>query len=106
MDSHDLLRGLLALALLWAAGLNAAGPQFIREEYAGWGYPSWLRHAVSLAEAAAAMLLFSSIYRFGAVLALFVLAGVYLSLIRSRAWMRLEYPIVLGAIAVFLCIGR
>lgn len=106
MDSLDLLRLLLALALLWAAALNAVGPQFIRQEYSDWGYPGWLRHAVAVAEVASAVLLFSATYWLGAALALAVLAGVYVSLIRSRAWMRLEYPLVLGAIAAFLCFAR
>lgn len=105
MNSLAFLRTLLALALLWAGALNAAGPRFVRLEYADWGYPAWLRHAVALAEVAAAALLLSAAYRFGAALGLLVLAGVYVTLIRHRQWMRLEYPLVLGAIAVFLCIG-
>jgi len=105
MDSLVFPRALLALALLWAGVLNAIGPRFIRLEYAGWGYPAWLRHAVALAEVTAAALLLSAAYRFGAALGLLVLAGVYVSLIRHRQWMRLEYPLMLGAMAAFLCIG-
>ena len=95
-----MLRILLALALASAAAVNATGPGFIREEFDRWGYPGWLPAAVALWEAVAAVVLFTPFFRSGAALALVVLAGVYVSLIRSREWLRLQYPALLGALAL------
>lgn len=106
MDSHDLVRLLLAAVLIWAAVLNAGGPEFVRREFARWGYPAWLRYSVALAELAAAVLLISAGFRWGAWLALVVLAGVIASLARDRAWLRMEYPAVLAALAIVTLNGK
>jgi hypothetical protein len=105
MDIPMMLRALLAVALASAALVNAAGPRFVRDEFDRWGYPGWLPVAVALWEVAAAVLLCTPLYRWGAVLALLVLAGVYVSLIRSREWLRLQYPGLLGALALIAMIS-
>ena len=100
MDVILILRILLALALASAAAVNAIGPGFVREEFDLWGYPGWLLPSVALWEAVAAVVLCTPFFRFGAALALIALAGVYISLVRSREWLRLQYPALLGALAM------
>ena len=92
----DAIALILAAAMVVGAALNLIGPGFIRDEFARWGYPPLLRVAVGGAEAVAAVLLVLPATRaFGAGLALAVLAGVVFTLARDRAWLRLEYPVVL-----------
>ncbi|MGG5817771.1 DoxX family protein [Falsiroseomonas sp. HW251] len=94
---------ILAGAMAIAAVLNLRAPRFVRAEFARWGYPSSLRIAVGVVEAAAAvMLLFPSWRARGAALALAVLAGVIATLLRDRAWLRLEYPVVLAVLALLV----
>jgi hypothetical protein len=100
MDVILILRVLLALALASAAAVNAIGPGFVHEEFDRWGYPGWLPAAVALWEAVAAVVLCTPFFRWGAAFALIVLAGVYVSLVRSREWLRLQYPALLGALAI------
>ena len=100
MDVILILRVLLALALASAAAVNAVGPGFVRQEFDRWGYPGWLLLAVALWEAVAAVVLCTPFFRLGAALALVVLTGVYVSLVRSREWLRLQYPALLGALAL------
>lgn len=106
MDSHDLVRLLLAAALTWAAVLNAWGPEFVRFEFKRWGYPTWLRYGVALAELAAAMLLINAAFKWGAWLSLGVLGGVLASLAKDRAWLRMEYPAMLAALAIVILNGK
>lgn len=105
MDTHDIVRVLLAAALAWAAALNAYGPQFVLLEFERWAYPRWLRLGVAAAEFAAAALLLSPAFMYGSAIALMVLAGVIFSLNRDRAWLRMEYPAMLVALALATLIG-
>jgi len=85
-----------------SAGLNLAGPEFVREEFEKWNYPSWLRPAVAVMEfTAAALLLMTATRTLGALLALLVLAAVVFSLARTREWLRMQFPLLMGA----LCVG-
>jgi uncharacterized membrane protein YphA (DoxX/SURF4 family) len=94
---------ILAAAMAIGGTLNLAGPAFVREEFARWGYPGWLRPAVGVVEWVAALLLLLPATRpFGAALALAVLVGVLASLARDRAWLRCEYPAVLLVIALLV----
>jgi uncharacterized membrane protein YphA (DoxX/SURF4 family) len=102
----DWLAILLAAAMTIAAGLNLAGPGFIREEFSRWGYPPALRLGVGAAEALAAALLLSPATRgLGAALALAVCAGVIATLARDRAWLRCEYPAFLAGVALILLLN-
>lgn len=92
----------LVLILVGSAYLNLTGPEFVKAEFAHWNYPSWLRVAVGVMElAASAALLFASTRSYGALLALAVLAGVVFSLGKTREWLRMQFPLLMGA----LCIG-
>lgn len=106
MTAAGILPLVLAAAMAIGAGLNLAAPGFIRAEFDRWGYPPLLRIAVGLAEALAAILLLVPATRgYGAALALAVLAGVVGTLARDRAWLRLEYPIVLVILALLVLRG-
>jgi uncharacterized membrane protein YphA (DoxX/SURF4 family) len=103
MTAIGFIAVLLALAFTWAAALNLTGPDFIRSEFDAWGYPKWLRPLVGLLElAAAAALLFPASRVFGATLGAAILVGVVTTLARDRAWMRLEYPLVLLALCAYV----
>lgn len=92
----------LAAIFVGSAGLNLTGPDFVREEFEKWGYPSWLRFAVAAMEVAAAVLLVVPATRsLGALLALAILAAVVFSLGRTREWLRMQFPLLMGA----LCVG-
>lgn len=92
----------LAAIFVGSAGLNLTGPDFVREEFEKWGYPSWLRFAVAAMEVAAAMLLVVPAMRsLGALLALAILVAVVFSLGRTREWLRMQFPLLMGA----LCVG-
>lgn len=92
----------LALILAGSAYLNLTGPDFVKEEFAHWGYPSWLPVAVGVAELlSAAALLFASTRSYGALLALVVLVGVVFSLSKTQEWLRMQFPLLMAA----LCIG-
>jgi uncharacterized membrane protein YphA (DoxX/SURF4 family) len=96
---------LLVAVFLWAGTLNLLGPAFVRNEFARWGYPSALRIAVGCAELAAALMLVAPATRpMGGALATLVLAGVIVSLWRTREWMRMEYPLILGALTVLILV--
>lgn len=106
MTAAEVIPLLLAAAMAVGAMLNLAAPGFIRAEFDRWGYPPALRIAVGTAEAAAALLLLvPSLRGIGAALALAVLAGVVFTLARDRAWLRLEYPIVLVVLAALVLRG-
>jgi uncharacterized membrane protein YphA (DoxX/SURF4 family) len=92
----------LAIIFVGSAGLNLAGPEFVREEFEKWNYPSWLRPAVAVMEfTAAALLLMTTTQTWGAVLALLILAAVVFSMARTREWLRMQFPLLMGA----LCVG-
>ena len=92
----------LAAIFVGSAGLNLTGPDFVREEFEKWGYPSWLRFAVAAMEVAAAVLLGGPATRsLGALLALAILVAVVFSLGRTREWLRMQFPLLMGA----LCVG-
>lgn len=92
----------LAAIFVGSAGLNLTGPDFVREEFEKWNYPSWLRLAVAVMElGAAALLLMTATRSWGAVLALLILAAVVFSLARTREWLRMQFPLLMGA----LCVG-
>ncbi|HMM63282.1 MAG TPA: DoxX family protein [Mesorhizobium sp.] len=92
----------LAAIFVGSAGLNLTGPDFVREEFEKWGYPSWLRFAVATMEVAAAVLLVVPATRsLGALLALAILVAVVFSLGRTREWLRMQFPLLMGA----LCVG-
>lgn len=92
----------LAIIFAGSAGLNLAGPEFVREEFEKWNYPSWLRFAVAGMEFAAAALLVAAGTRpYGAILALAILAAVVFSMAKTREWLRMQFPLLMGA----LCVG-
>lgn len=92
------LSTLLAIVLAWAGVLNLIAPAFVRSEFEKWGYPPALRILVGLMElCAAALLLWPTGHRIGALIGCLVLLGVIASLLRTREWLRLEYPAVLLA---------
>ncbi|MBR0869442.1 DoxX family protein [Bradyrhizobium tropiciagri] len=105
MISSHLLPILLSAVLIWAGGLNLAGPDFIREEFAKWGYSDGLRMSVGLAEWAAAIALIVVPFRMlGCALAAIILLGVIVTFARDRSLMRLEYPLVLLAIDMMIAV--
>jgi hypothetical protein len=92
----------LAAIFAGSAALNLAGPEFVREEFEKWNYPSWLRLAVAAMEfTAAALLLATGTRAYGAMLALLILAAVVFSMARTREWLRMQFPLLMGA----LCVG-
>ncbi|MBZ7924784.1 DoxX family protein [Ensifer adhaerens] len=98
MTMHLALSALLAIVLAWAGLLNLAAPAFVRAEFEKWGYPPALRVLVGLMElCAAVLLLWPNGQRLGALIGGLVLLGVVASLLRTREWLRLEYPLVLLA---------
>jgi len=98
-----LLPILLSVVLIWAGGLNLAGPSFIRAEFAEWGYSDGLRITVGVTEWVAAIALIFAPFRIGGcILAMLVLLGVTVTLIRHRSLMRLEYPLVLLALTLMV----
>lgn len=101
--TDSLLAWMLAAILVWAGALNVVGPGFIRAEFEAWGYPAWLRIAAGLAEWSAALaLLFPPTRVLGCALAIAVLLGVLATLARYRQWMRLEYPLVMLFLSVWI----
>jgi hypothetical protein len=92
----------LAAIFAGSAALNLAGPEFVREEFEKWHYLSWLRLAVAAMEfTAAALLLATGTRAYGAMLALLILAAVVFSMARTREWLRMQFPLLMGA----LCVG-
>jgi uncharacterized membrane protein YphA (DoxX/SURF4 family) len=103
MTLADLLAWLLACLFVWAGALNIIGPKFIRDEFDSWHYPPWLRLAAGAAEWLAAFLLVWPQFRLiGCIVGMVVLLGVILTLLRDRQLMRLEYPLVLLALAALI----
>jgi uncharacterized membrane protein YphA (DoxX/SURF4 family) len=95
----------LAAIFVGSAGLNLAGPDFVREEFEKWRYPAWLRLAVGVMElTAAALLLIAATRTWGAMLALLILAAVIFSMARTREWLRMQFPLLMGALCVGLLI--
>lgn len=94
---------LLSAVLIWAGGLNILAPGFIRDEFRGWGYPDWLRVGTGVTEwLAAVALVYSPLRLLGCGLALLVLIGVIVTFARTRQWMRMEYPLVLLALVLWV----
>src|SRR3954451_6423405 len=93
----DLVSWVLAAVFVSAGGLNLVGPGFIRDEFESWNYPPWLRTSVGVLEGVAAILLVWPRFRrlIGRLVAMIVLLGVIITLLRDRQLMRLEYPLVL-----------
>jgi uncharacterized membrane protein YphA (DoxX/SURF4 family) len=103
MTVEDVLAWLLACIFVWAGALNVLGPKFIRDEFNSWGYPSWLRLTAGATEWLAAVLLIWPRFRLvGCLVGIVVLLGVIVTLVRDRQPMRLEYPLVLLALAVLI----
>lgn len=103
MTADGFIAALLSVVLMWAGALNVFAPAFIRAEFSGWGYPDWLRVAVGLTEWAAAIALsFASMRLIGCALAAIVLFGVIVTFLRDGQRMRLEYPLVLLALVLWL----
>jgi uncharacterized membrane protein YphA (DoxX/SURF4 family) len=102
MIAH-LLAWLLACIFVWAGALNIVGPKFIRDEFNSWHYPQWLRLAAGASEWLAAVLLIWPRFRLiGCLVGVVVLFGVIVTLLRVGQLMRLEYPLVLLALAVLI----
>jgi uncharacterized membrane protein YphA (DoxX/SURF4 family) len=102
MIAH-LLAWLLACIFVWAGALNIVGPKFIRDEFNSWHYPPWLRLAAGASEWLAAVLLIWPRFRLiGCLVGVVVLFGVIVTLLRVGQLMRLEYPLVLLALAVLI----
>lgn len=106
MAMADILPVLLAVVLAWAGSLNLAAPDFIREEFRAWGYSDRLRILVGALEwIAAAALLIQPLRLIGCAIAATILAGVLVTLFRHRAFMRLEYPLVLLTLVLLVAQG-
>jgi uncharacterized membrane protein YphA (DoxX/SURF4 family) len=102
----DLVSWVVAAVFVWAGGLNLVGPGFIRDEFESWNYPPWLRTSVGVLEGLAAILLVWPRFRLiGCLVAMIVLLGVIITLLRDRQLMRLEYPLVLLALAAIIAIS-
>ena len=87
---------IVACAFLSAGIVNLIGPSVIRAEFGKWGYPSWLRIVVALVELTGALFLLMPATRIiGASILLAVILGVMVSFVRSREWMKMQYPLVL-----------
>ncbi len=107
MSIVDILSVLLAATLAWAGCLNLAGPHFIRAEFKAWGYSDRLRIAAGALEwSAAVAVLFPTFRLIGCLIAAAVLLGVLFTLLRERAYMRLEYPLVLLVLVLIVAIGH
>ena len=92
---------------LISSGLNIVGPSFVREEFARWHYPFWLRYVVGCFELGAAIAFTAPGYQaHGALLALVVLAGVFISLLRTREWLRMMLPAILASLSMALLIDN
>ena len=103
MAADSFIAALLSIVLVWAGALNVFAPAFIRAEFKGWGYPDWLRVAVGLTEWAAAIALMIPAIRLGGcAVATAVLLGVVVTFLRDGQRMRLEYPLVLLALVLWL----
>ena len=103
MTITHLLAWLLACIFVWAGALNIVGPKFVRDEFGAWRYPAWLRVAAGLSEwLAAALLIWPRFRLIGCCVGAVVLVGVIITLLRDRQLMRLEYPLVLLALAVLI----
>jgi hypothetical protein len=75
----------------------------VKAEFAHWGYPSWLPTAVGITELiTAGALPFASTRSYGALLALIILAGVVFSLSKTREWLRMQFPLLMGALSIGL----
>ncbi|SAL13880.1 hypothetical protein AWB71_00448 [Caballeronia peredens] len=93
----------VALAFLAAGVVNAIGPAPIRSEFEKWGYPAWLRLIVAAVEFGGAIcMMLAETHRFGAVTLLIIVLGVLVSFIRSREWMRMQYPLMLLLLLIIL----
>ncbi|MEW9586187.1 DoxX family protein [Paraburkholderia sp. DGU8] len=87
---------IVSCAFLSAGIVNLIGPSVIRAEFKKWGYPNWLRLVVALVELIGALSLLLPATRFiGASILLVVILGVIISFVRSREWMKMQYPLVL-----------
>jgi hypothetical protein len=103
MAVAEILPILLAAALFWAGCLNLAAPDFIRAEFHAWGYSDRLRITVVVLEwAAAVSLLMLPMRLIGCAIAIAVLLGVLVTLLRQRQFMRLEYPGMLLALTLLI----
>jgi hypothetical protein len=81
----------LAIAALFAASalLHLAGPRFVRQAYARWGFPTEFHRVAGVAELLAAVFLAESITRiWGVVLGGMVVSVVVITLLKNRqyAW--------------------
>jgi uncharacterized membrane protein YphA (DoxX/SURF4 family) len=87
---------IVGCAFFAAAIVNLIGPQVIRAEFKRWGYPDWLRMLVATVEFVGAILLIAPRTQlFGASILLLIMLGILVSFVRSREWMRMQYPFVL-----------
>lgn len=103
MAVAEILPILLAAALAWAGCLNLGAPDFIRAEFYGWGYSDRLRITVGVLEWVAAVSLLTPPLRLiGCGIAIAILLGVLVTLLRHRLFMRLEYPGMLLALSLLI----
>jgi len=97
----------LAAIFLASSALNISGPAFIREEFRNWHYPPWLRYAVGCCElGAAAGFVIPGYQAHGALLAIAVLIGVFVSLLRTREWLRMMLPAILASLSISLLVDH
>ena len=87
---------IVACAFLSAGIVNLIGPTIIRAEFAKWGYPNWFRLTIAMVELVGSLLLFmTKTQSIGAAVLLAVTLGVLVTFVRSKEWMKTQYPLVL-----------
>ena len=97
----------MTATFLISSGLNIVGPSFVREEFARWHYPPWLRYGVGCCELGAAVGFAIPGYQaYGALLALAVLIGVFVSLLKTREWLRMMLPAILVSLSMSVLVDN
>lgn len=98
---------IVAGAFLSAGIVNLTGPSVIRAEFGKWGYPNGFRVVVALVESGGSLLLLMTKTRFiGNSILLVVILGVLVSFVRTREWMKIQYPLVLLFLLVLSLTGN
>lgn len=106
MSLSDGVALVISAAFLLAGILNVAGPAFVVAEFRNWGYPRALRVAVGVCEWAVAAAMWVPTWReWAAYGGVCILLGVLFSLGRSRAWLRMEYPLALLSLCALLAVS-
>jgi uncharacterized membrane protein YphA (DoxX/SURF4 family) len=102
VELENLVPWLLAVFFVLAGTVNFAGPAIVRADFNKWSYPGWFRYLIAILEIfAGILLLLPPLRSLGALVALPIMVGVLISLLRTREFMRLQFPLFL----LLLCLG-